>query len=292
MAYVDKLKENRKYKDSIFVDLLTSDEKNMISVCKALDSSINSEEVELINFENTVYSGLKNDVSCIIGNKLLFLIEHQSTINNNMPTRCIMYAGRAYEVILPIKNRYLKNKVPIPTPEFYVLYNGIEPYPQYSELRLSDLFIEKKEEPALELVVKVININYSPENEFLKKCKVLNEYAQLVHMVRFYKAKYGKDGYDMAIKWCLENNILGVYMKTRNINLRSSLVCEYDRELDIATQRKEAMEEGIQKGISQGVSQGLLQGKIEMARNFRDLGVPIEKIVEATGFTESKIKEL
>ena len=74
-------KPNREYKDSIFVDLLTYKEENLRQVCQALGESTQNEPIELLQMKNTAYTGLKNDVSFLIGKKLLMLIEHQSTIN-------------------------------------------------------------------------------------------------------------------------------------------------------------------------------------------------------------------
>jgi hypothetical protein len=41
-----------------------------------------------------------NDISFEIGGKLVVLIEHQSTINPNMPFRLLMYISRVYEKIM------------------------------------------------------------------------------------------------------------------------------------------------------------------------------------------------
>ena len=53
--------------------------------------------------------------------------------------------------------------VTIPTPEFYVFYNGDEPCPAEKVMKLSDAYLDKSKAPMLELTVKVININL-PEN--------------------------------------------------------------------------------------------------------------------------------
>ena len=42
------VKPNREFKDSVFVDLLTSDKNNLLSLCKALDKSIVTDDIELI----------------------------------------------------------------------------------------------------------------------------------------------------------------------------------------------------------------------------------------------------
>ena len=174
------VKPNREFKDSVFVDLLTSDKNNLLSLCKALDKSIVTDDIELIKLENILYQGVKNDVSCQIEDRLIILIEHQSTINENMPLRFLEYIAMLYLAILDARDRYAKFLIEIPTPEFYVLYNGDEDYPLEKELFLSDAFIQKSENLQLELVVKVININFEENNKLLEECNILKEYAEFI----------------------------------------------------------------------------------------------------------------
>lgn len=44
---------------------------------------------------------------------MLVLGEHQSTVNPNMPLRCLMYVGRAYEQLVEKKARYRTTQVKI-----------------------------------------------------------------------------------------------------------------------------------------------------------------------------------
>ena len=49
---------------------------------------------------------------------------------------------------------------------------------------------------------------------------------------------------------------------------------------------------GIEKGISQGIAQGAEQAKIETAKTFLKLGLPIEKVAQGTGLSLEQIQEL
>jgi hypothetical protein len=40
-----------------------------------------------------------NGLSFEIGDKLMVVLEHQSTVNPNMPLRCLLYLARLYEKI-------------------------------------------------------------------------------------------------------------------------------------------------------------------------------------------------
>ena len=275
---------NREYRDSVFVNLLTSDIKNLLSLCKALDKTITTDEIELIKLENTLYQGIKNDVSCKIGNRLIFLMEHQSTINENMPLRFLEYIARIYLEILDVRERYAKFLVEIPTPEFYVLYNGDEYYPLEQELRLSDAFSQKDSKPQLELIVKVININFEENTELLKECDILREYAEFIYQVKINKIKYGKAGYDKAIRYCIKHNILKDYITSHAKEVEGMLFAEYDYNMDIQVQREECYNAGIKEGIKEGT--------LSLAKSFRNMGFPIDKIAQATGLSKVEIEKL
>ena len=51
-------------------------------------------------------------------------------------------------------------------------------------------------------------------------------------------------------------------------------------------------QEGLKEGIEQGRAEGLKEATIEMARNLKQLGVPIETIVKSSGLTEEEIAQL
>ena len=85
---------NRKYKDSVFVDLFSEDEKakeNFLSLYNALHGTNLqlSCPVENIRLDNVIYMNIVNDVSCLVDDKIIVFAEHQSTINENMPAQIL-----------------------------------------------------------------------------------------------------------------------------------------------------------------------------------------------------------
>ena len=76
-----------------------------------------------------------------------------------MPHRSTIYYGRTMEKLIEPKALYRIARINIPTPEFYVFFNGKGPQPLEQTLYLSHSYLEKTETPMLELKVKVININ-------------------------------------------------------------------------------------------------------------------------------------
>lgn len=292
----EKDNQNRQYQDSFFVWLFSTFIDKLLQLCKALDKSITSEDIELIKLDNTLYTGIKNDISCKVGNRLIFLIEHQSTVNENMPLRCLQYIGRIFEKIIETRDRYARLLIKIPTPEFYVFYTGNENLPAIQELKLSDAFIQKVEKPQLELIVKVINLNSKENEKLLDECPILKEYTKFVRIVKEYRVKYGKEGYDKAIRHCIKHGILKDFIVQNAKEVESMLVAEYDYDLDMQVQREESYNAGITQGITQGLAQGVLKGILkkatETASRMKKANCDVAFISEMTGLSKEEIEKL
>lgn len=292
----EKDNQNRQYQDSFFVWLFSTFIDKLLQLCKALDKSITSEDIELIKLDNTLYTGIKNDISCKVGNRLIFLIEHQSTVNENMPLRCLQYIGRIFEKIIETRDRYARLLIKIPTHEFYVFYTGNENLPAIQELKLSDAFIQKVEKPQLELIVKVINLNSKENEKLLDECPILKEYTKFVRIVKEYRVKYGKEGYDKAIRHCIKHGILKDFIVQNAKEVESMLVAEYDYDLDMQVQREESYNAGITQGITQGLAQGVLKGILkkatETASRMKKANCDVAFISEMTGLSKEEIEKL
>jgi len=286
-------KHNRRYKDSVFVDLFGEDKdakKNFLSLYNALHGTHldGSTELKPLRLDNVMYMSFCNDVSCLIDNKIIVLAEHQSTIIDNMPVRFLEYAARLYEQIQNPRDRYLRKLKQIPTPEFYVFYNGEEKYPAKAGLRLSDAFTVKSAKPCLELVVKVININYNKNNELLEACKPLQEYTLFVETVRRHIKLDRENGFKNAIKECIQNDILRDYLERKSREVMNMLIAEYDYDTDIAVQREEERE----TAYAEGEAKGAYQTKLETAKLMKAEHCEISFIQKMTGLSKQEVENI
>ena len=250
-------KENREHKDSLFVDLFYQDEtakKNLLSLYNALHDTNYEDEtiIRKVKIDDVLYKNFKNDISCEVNGLVLVFGEHQSTINRNMPLRCLMYVGRAYEQLVDSKARYRTTLVKIPTPEFYVFYNGEKEQPLEQVLSLSDAFMNPAGENSVELKVKVININSDKAHGILDKCGILKEYSQFISTVRKYSEE--ESAIKKAIKECIEKGILADYLKRKGSEVENMLIAEYSYEEDMQVKQEEARQEGIWQGRREGIT--------------------------------------
>lgn len=258
--------ENRNYKNSMFVDLFYEDKnalENDIALYNALHDTPLPEgtTVQRFRIDNVLYMNFKNDISFGINDKVMVFGEHQSTINENMPLRSLLYAGRAYEQIIPLRDRYKKRRLDLPKPEFYTFYNGREEYPKEKILKLSDAFIGKDIVPSLELCVRVININPAKDHKILDRCPILKQYGQFNDLIRQYQDAGDRKAYEHAIKDCINQGILSDYLKRKGSEVFSMLIAEYDYDMDIEVQREEAYEEGERATLIKQIKIKLAKGK-------------------------------
>ena len=286
-------KHNRHYKDSVFVDLFSSDrtaKDNFLALYNALYNTNYQSTAILknIRLKQTMYMSFANDVSYLVDNKIIVLAEHQSTVNPNMPLRCLEYVTRLYEHIQNPRDRYSRTLKKIPVPAFYVFYNGRETIPAQKILRLSDSFIKQPETPTLELVVKLININYDKDSRIVKRCEPLEQYSLFVDAVRRHIAVDKEHGFENAIKECIKNDILREYLQRKSREVINMLVAEYDYDTDIAVQRQES----LMLGIQQGEARGSRQKALETAKNLLHFGLSRENIAQATGLSPAEVEAL
>ena len=254
-------KENREHKDSVFVDLFYQDEtakKNLLSLYNALHDTNYEDEsiIRKVKVDDVLYKNFKNDISFEVNGLVLVFGEHQSTINRNMPLRFLMYLGRAYAQLVDSKARYRTTLVKIPTPEFYVFYNGEKEQSLERVLSLSDAFMNPAGENSVELKVKVININSDKAHEILDKCGILKEYSLFISMVRKYSDE--ESAIKKAIKECIEKGILADYLKRKGSEVENMLIAEYSYEEDMQVKQEEARQEGIWQGRREGRQEGII----------------------------------
>ena len=281
---------NRKYKDSVFTDLFGSDrdgKKNFLELYNGLSgSNYKLEEVTLVRkvIEQSLYKTYNNDVSWEIDGKLIVLVEHQSTINENMPFRCLEYVTRIYEGIFPQNKRYAENVCKIPNPDFYVVYVGKKDLPLEQELRLSDAFY-KKDSSSLELVVKVRNCTNPRMLPIAKDCDILKQYCQFIEIVeRTFNKRFPKRSFKKAIDTAISQGILSDYLDRKSREVTNMLCAKYDYKMDIAVKQEEAFERGVNKGVQQKA--------IEAAKKMLVKNYPFSDICEITELSQKQVKDL
>jgi hypothetical protein len=189
-----------------------------------------------------------NDIAFVLDGRLIVLVEHQSTINNNMPLRMFQYLASEYQLITDRKNLYKQGRVKIPAPEFIVLYNGDKKFPDFKELKLSDSYNFKTPECYLELVVKVYNINKGCNAEIASRSPVLSGYEEFISEIKKnLEIMELREAIRLAIKTCISKNILVSFLERNGSEVENMLLTEWNMDDTLAVAREESLEEGMRK---------------------------------------------
>ena len=263
---------NRNYKDTVF-RMLFSDKKNLLSLYDAINgrSYTNPEKLEIVTLENAIYMGMKNDLAFIVDTDL-YLYEHQSTYNPNIPLRNLLYVCSEYQKLLNEKSLYASSIIKIPEPQFIVFYNGTKKADDKQKLRLSQMYVNFSGKAALELVVTMFNVNEGHNKELMEQCQILKEYAMYVAKVRKYAQNMKLEkAVNRAVDECIKKGILAEFLKANKREVVAVSIFEYDKEEEEKKLRKAEYEAGREEGriagekigLENGIKLGKSEGKIE-----------------------------
>ena len=242
---------NREYKNSLFTTLFNDAEK-LLSLYNAVSGNNlpPGTPVEIATLEDVLFNYRRNDVAFVLDDKIVILIEHQSSISANMPLRLLIYVARVYEKLIDNDAIYKSKLLKIPKPDFIVLYNGPDEFPDEKTLRLSDAYREMPETLVrlsgfLELEVRVVNVNEGRNESIVKKSEELYGYVRFVGKVR----EYQKAGLDLAtaitraINDCINEEILSDFLKAHSSEVINMLTAEWDINVAKKVWWEEAREE-------------------------------------------------
>ena len=222
----------------------------------------------------------KNDLAFIMDMNL-YLYEHQSTYNPNIPLRNLFYIADEYQRLVVRKSLYSTVIQKIPTPRFLVFYNGTKEVEDRSEFRLSSAYENPTENPDLELRVTMLNVNDGHSSDLMEHCRTLKEYAQYVARVRKYAAKQDvslEEAVTRAVDECIEEGILAEFLLKNKTEVIKVSIYEYDKEFEEKKLRKAEYEAGRQDGIEIGRQDGIEIGRqdgIEIGKR-----ILLEKIIK------------
>ena len=225
-------KVNRNFKASVFTHLFAEPE-NERGLYNAFSPEPLPPDTPVVDLTLTdvLYKDRVNDLAFSVGGRLVCFFEAQSTLNKNMALRYLIYCGRVYEKLIDNDELYSETRLTIPTPEFYVLYNGIRPFPEKETYLLSDSFAVRPDgEKPLELVVRAYNINPGYNDSIVRKDDNLNGYVAFVAKARKFEQS-GKDrssAVEAAVKECIKEGILTDYFKDNASEVVNMLAQEWD----------------------------------------------------------------
>ena len=105
----------RNYKDSVFVTVFHEKDK-LIELYNAIfDTNYGMDTaIDIVTIKDVLFRTLKNDVSFVLDKRFVVLVEHQSTINGNLPLRDLLYIATVLKRMIDTKQLYREKTLRIP----------------------------------------------------------------------------------------------------------------------------------------------------------------------------------
>ena len=216
----------RKLKDSVFTNLF-QDKKYLLQLYKALhpeDCNVTEDEIADVTIKHVLVDADYNDLGFSVGNRLMVLVESQSTWTLNIIIRALMYLIQTYHDYFKRTNQnlYGGKKVNMPKPELYVIYTG-------DRKNIPDTISLSKEffdgaKIAIDAEIKVLY--QENENDIIGQyiifSKVYNEQRRL----------YGntKQAVTETIRICKSRNVLKEYLESREQEVVDIMMTLFDDE--------------------------------------------------------------
>lgn len=237
----------RRIKDSIFTNLF-GEKKYLIQLYRTIHpEDIRTTESELtdITIKNILTDGLYNDLGFRVGNKVVILVEAQSTWTMNIIVRILMYLVQTYHNYFEHEKMdlYSSKKIQLPKPELYVIYTG-ERTARPDIISLSEEFFDGQVS-AVEVKVKMLYGEKGNDiiSQYVNFTKVYNE--QLKQYGRTRKAVME------TIRICKNKNVLKEYLEVREKEVVTIMMTLFDEEQVmrnyVARKEKEAVERATEE---------------------------------------------
>ncbi len=267
----------RTIKDSVFTNLF-QDKKYLIQLYQALhpeDKEVTEDNLTDVTIENVLTDNIYNDLGFMVGNRLLILVEAQSTWTVNIIIRALMYLIQTYHNYFERTKQslYKSKKVQIPMPELYVIYTG-DRKTKPSEISLSQEFFGGKE-CCLDVKVKMIYDG--------KEGDIINQYVLFTKVCNEQIALYGRTQKSIleAIRICKDRNVLREYLESREKEVVDIMMVLYDNEeimrSYLESEIHEARLEGGYEANIKTAKRMLIDGELSLDRiaKFSDLPVQV-----------------
>lgn len=257
----------RNVKDSVFCNLF-EDPENQLKLYRFLhpeDTAVTVDDFHTVTIENILTDQMYNDLGFLVKDRLLFLVEAQSSWSINIIPRIVMYLGESLNsyIIATKQKRYGSKKLSIPRPEFYVVYTGTDKKNVKEIYSLAEEFFDG-DDSFIDVKVKVLQAEEGMKD-------IVSQYITFTKILAEQEQKYGRtrEAILEAIRICIDQDVLAEYLKQREQEVVDIMLALYSQE-------RAAKEYGDERA-AEGKAEGKIIGAVSA---YRDLNLTDQQIVE------------
>ena len=218
-----------------------------------------------------------NDLGFLVRDRLLVLVECQSTFTENILIRFILYLADTYNRYINKMNLnvYGTKKVRLPVPELYVIYHG-DRGDKPDEISLSkDIFgVESADNIFVDVKAKIIYDSTHGDiiNQFITFARVFDEQIQLYGRTR--------NAVEETLRICRDQDVLKEYLQEKEAE--EIMFTWLDEQRAKKFEYEEIKQEGRAIGRAEGEKIGQAKGKeIGRAEGENKLGLLMNKLLSS-----------
>ena len=257
------------------VTSLFREPKYLLQLYQALhpeDHEATEESIRNVTITNVLLDQYYNDVGFQVGEKLVILVEQQSSWSINIVVRCLLYLAQTYQEYFEStkQNVYGSKKLELPRPEMYVIFTGNRrTKPEY--LSLSKEFFGG-DDSVLDVKVKMIYDGKEGDiiNQYVAFTRIYNEQVKLHGRTR--------EAVLETIRICKDQNVLREYLSGREKEVVDIMMTLFNEEYILKTyvesREKEAAMEGEKRGSE--------KAKMETAQRMYEMGISVQDIAKVS----------
>jgi len=262
-----EVKAKRTAKNSVFLDLFQN-KKNLLALYRTLhpeDTDATEDTLDIVTIDNVLTDNLYNDLGIMAGNnKLLLLLEAQSSWTVNILIRILLYLAQSYHEYFERTSQslYKITKVKMPKPELYIIYTGNKGR-KPDTITLSKDFFDGADID-IEIRAKVIYESDTEDiiNQYIIFCKVFDEQRKLYGMT--------EQAVKETIRICKDRNILKEYLMSREVEVVTIMMSLFDDEQIMRTYAKDIKRETLMEKATLMLKKGKI-GIDEISEYFPEL---------------------
>ena len=234
-----------------------------------------------VTLESVIMATLYNDVGFKVGNKIIMLVEQQSSWSENIVVRMFVYLAETYYDYFEDTEQslYGSTKVNFPKPELYLIYSGEDKKNVPEELSLSKLFMGG-DNSVIDVNIKVITDGKNGDiiQQYVRFTKVYNEQVKL----------YGRNAKAVSetIRICENEDVLSDYLKSREREVSGIMLAfsDIDRQFDLYVNSK--VKEASEKTKFDMIVDFVKRKIFSVPQAAEELNMTIEEFEEKSGLKD------
>ena len=265
----------RTIRDSVFTSLF-SDKKYLLQLYRVLhpeDTKTTENDLSMVTIQNVLTDNLYNDLGFMVDDRLMILVEAQSTWSVNIVMRGLIYLVQTIQSYLKQSRQDIYQSKPLYLPkcELYVLYTGRQK-PEKDTLSFREVYYAGAE-PAIDVHVRILQTG-NDKNIVTQYCQFTDIYAE-----QFVKYKRSLKTIKETIRICIEQDILADYLHHHEKEVITMLECLFDQETVFNNFLSTKMYEAENRGREQGRGEASTFSIQKTISRLNKLGISKEKII-------------